>query len=127
MKLTDYLNAINYTKDSLMNTEDESVEKEYVPFVVNRCLSYFPDTVLHSNEINKLNHLEKKLQFDYFRLSLRKRKRFSKWFKKEDPEELNMIKSHFKYSNKRAKEALSILSSEDIKNIKRNTYEGGVK
>ena len=51
MKLTEYLNAINYTKESLMDTQDDQIERKYAPYVINRCLSYFIDTVIHANEI----------------------------------------------------------------------------
>jgi len=119
MKLSDFLTAINYTKESLFDTEDEMVQKDYVPYIINRCLSYFPDTILHANEMNKFNHLEKRLQFDYLKCAIRKRKRYSKWLKDETSKDLDLIKRSFKYSNRKAKEALSILSEEDIENIKK--------
>ena len=119
MKLGDFLTAINYTKESLFDTEDEMVQKDYVPFIINRCLSYFPDTILHANEMNKFNHLEKRLQFDYLKHAIRKRKRYSKWLKDETSKDLDLIKRSFNYSNRKAKEALSILSEEDIENIKK--------
>tara|TARA_R100000008_G_scaffold85899_1_gene77071 strand:- start:4180 stop:4554 length:375 start_codon:yes stop_codon:yes gene_type:complete len=119
MKLSDFLTAINYSKESLFDTEDEMVQKDYVPFVINRCLSYFPDTIFHANEMNKLNHTEKRLQFDYLRNAIRKRKRYSKWLKDETSKDLDLVKRSFNYSNKKAKEALSILSEEDIENLKK--------
>ena len=119
MKLSDFLTAINYTKESLFDTEDEMVQKDYVPVIINRCLSYFPDTIFHANEMNKLNHTEKRLQFDYLRNAIRKRKRYSKWLKDETSKDLDLVKRNFNYSNKKAKEALSILSKEDIENIKK--------
>ena len=119
MKLGDFLTAINYTKESLFDTEDEMVQKDYVPYIINRCLSYFPDTILHANEMNKFNHLEKRLQFDYLKHAIRKRKRYSKWLKDETSKDLDLIKRSFNYSNRKAKEALSILSEEDIENIKK--------
>lgn len=119
MKLSDFLTAINYTKESLFDTEDEMVQKDYVPFIINRCLSYFPDTIFHANEMNKLNHTEKRLQFDYLRNAIRKRKRYSKWLKDETSKDLDLVKRSFNYSNRKAKEALSILSKEDIENIKK--------
>ena len=119
MKLSDFLTAINHTKESLFDTEDEMVQKDYVPFVINRCLSYFPDTILHANEMNKFNHLEKRLQFDYLSHAVRKRKRYSKWLKDETTKDLDLIKRSFNYSNRKAKEAQSILSKEDIENIKK--------
>jgi hypothetical protein len=80
-ELKDYLKAINYTKEHLMDTEDEEWEKKYLPFIVNRCLAPFPDTLLLVNEINQLPHLDKKLQFDFYLNTLRPRKRFSPWLK----------------------------------------------
>ncbi|MBC8442663.1 MAG: DNA polymerase clamp loader subunit A [Proteobacteria bacterium] len=118
MRLSDFLTAINYSKESMLDTDDEMAQKDYVPFVINRCLSYFPDTILHANEMNKCSHIEKRLQFDYLRFAIRKRKRYSKWLKDETSENLDLIKRNFNYSNSKAKEALSILTSEDIENIK---------
>tara|TARA_B100001059_G_scaffold205541_1_gene215663 strand:+ start:2738 stop:3127 length:390 start_codon:yes stop_codon:yes gene_type:complete len=127
MKLSDYLNSINYTKSDLFDTEDHTVEKEYVPFVVNRCLSYFPDTILYVNQMNQYCSLDKNMQFDYLRLSIRKRKRFSKWLKRESVEDLDLIKEYFSYSDVKAREALNILTPEDIDKIRQNSYRGGKK
>ena len=117
MKLGEFLTAINYSKESLFDDEN-LVEKDYVPFIINRCLSYFPDTILYSNEMNRLNQIEKRVHFDYLRVSIRKRKRFSKWFKEEKYKDLEMIKKMYDYSNKRAKEVMSILSEEEIQKIR---------
>ncbi len=125
MKLSDYLNSINYTKQDLFDTEDHTVEKEYVPFVTNRCLSYFPDTILYVNQMNKYCSLDKKMQFDYLRMSIRKRKRFSKWLKRESVENLELIKTYFNYSDTKAREALEILSPEDVEKIRQMSYQGG--
>ena len=126
MKLTDYLNAINYSKKNLMNTDDEMVERKYPAYVVNRCMSYFPDTILHANEMNRLCHLDNEMQFTYYLHSLRKRKRFSKWLKKEESDDLSIVKQYFGYNNKRAEEALSILSDIDIQSIRAEMNTGGV-
>tara|TARA_Y100001937_G_C6966488_1_gene261254 strand:+ start:199 stop:588 length:390 start_codon:yes stop_codon:yes gene_type:complete len=125
MKLTEYLNALNYTKENLFDTEDHLVEKEYAPFVVNRCLSYFPDTILYVNQMNHFCSLDKRMQFDYLRLSMRKRKRFSKWLKRESVQDLELIKEYFNYSDSKAREALDILTKEDIDNIRQKMYRGG--
>lgn len=127
MKLTDYLNAINYSKKNLMDTDDDDVERKYPAFVVNRCMSYFPDTILYANEMNRLSHLDNKMQFSYYLHSVRKRKRFSKWLKNENPADLDLIKSYFGYNNKRAREALEILSEKDIEHIRAEMNTGGVK
>ena len=112
MKLGDYLNAINYTKDSLL--EDTAAHKGYAPFVINRSLSYFPDTVLQANEMNTNHHLGKREQFDYLRHSIRKRRRFSKWLKKGTDERMESIKLFYNYGTKKALEAMRVLSDEQI-------------
>ena len=123
MNLTEYLNSINYSKKNLM--VDTDAEKSYAPYVVNRCLSYFPDTLLHANEMNRLNFLDKKVQNDYYLGSIRSRKRFSKWLKKEESDDIELIKNYFGYSDKRAREALKILTKDDIANIKKEMNIGG--
>ena len=125
MKLTDYLNSINYTKENLLDTEDELVERGYTPFVVNRCLSYFPDTIIHSNIMNENCHIDKKMQYDYYLFSIRKRKRFSKWLKKEESEKIDTIKEYFGYSNQKAKEIEDIISDSDLKNMRESMFKGG--
>ena len=125
MKLTNYLNAINYSKEPLFDTEDEFVEKEYVPYVVNRCLSYFPDTIIHANIVNQFSGMDKKMQFDFLRTAIRKKKRFSKWLKTQNPENIELVKEYFGYSNTKACEALTILSDDDILQIKALMSKGG--
>ena len=109
-----------------MNTDDDSVERKYPAYVVNRCLSYFPDTVLYANEMNRLSNLDNEMQFSYYLHSVRKRKRFSKWLKNEETDELNLVKQYYGYNSKRAREALDILSEEDIKNMRAEMNTGGV-
>ena len=118
MKLSEYLNAINYTKDDLF--ADEEADKGYVPFVINRCLSYFPDTIMQVNELNVKPNVSKKMQFDYLRNAIRKRKRFSKWLKNTKDYRLESIKLHFGYGDKKALEAMRVLSDEKIDEIHDN-------
>ena len=127
MKLTDYLNSINYTKENLLDTEDELVEKQYAPFVMNRCLSYFPDTIIHSNIMNENSHIDKKMQYDYYLASIRKRKRFSKWLKKEESEKIDTIKEYFSYSNQKAKEVEDLISDSNIEDMRESMFKGGKK
>jgi hypothetical protein len=115
MKLSDYLTAINYTKEPLLD-EDCKV-KDYTPFVINRCLSYFPDTILHSNLMNQYNAIHKKMQFDYYVNVLRKRKRYSKWLKKENEEEFLAVKEYFGYSDSKTKEIIDILTENQKREI----------
>ena len=126
MKLSEYLNAINYTKENLLDTEDESVEKEYTPFVVNRCLSYFIDTVLYVNEMNRLPHTDKNMQFEYLLTSIRKNKRYSKWLKRESEKNLDIVKEFYGYSDTKAREILDIITEDDIIWMKQMIDTGGL-
>ena len=124
-ELKDYLNAINYTKEPLMNTEDEQWEKKYPPFCVNNCVAPFPDTVMLLNEINQLHHLDNKLQFDFLINSLRPRKRYTPWLKATKLENLEYVKEYYGYNNEKAKAALDILNDEQISAIKTRLNKGG--
>jgi len=124
-ELKDYLNAINQTKESLMDGEDETWEKKYPPFVVNKCLMPFQDTILFVNEINQLPNIDKKLQFDFFLNSLRPRKRYSPWAKASKLDNLEYVKEFYGYNNEKAKAALDILDDEQIATIKERTNKGG--
>tara|TARA_R100000315_G_C5229374_1_gene140285 strand:- start:1526 stop:1909 length:384 start_codon:yes stop_codon:yes gene_type:complete len=127
MKLTDFLNSINHTKEDLFKDDVEHAEKAYQPFIVNRSLSYFPDTIFHSNEMNILHDIDEKMQYDYLKLSVRKRKRFSKWVKNEKIEHMDLIKEYFNYSNTKAQESLRVLTDDQISKIKQEMDLGGVK
>ncbi len=120
----DFINAINLTKKNLF--EDPQAEKDYLPFLVNRGLSYFPDTVLYANEMNRNSGIPKDWQFSFFLNTIPKKKRFSKWHKKDaDSESLTLVKEYFGYSSEKALEALSILSDEQLAMIKEKLYKGG--
>jgi len=125
IKPFDYVNAINYSKKDIMQTRDD--EKVYVPFMVNRSLSYFSDTVLLANEMNKYHHLDSRLQFSFLINIIRKRKRFSKWVKPELENDLESVKEYYGYSNEKARQILSLLSPSQIKQIKEKVNKGGRK
>ena len=124
-ELKEYLNAINHRKKPLMDTEDEAWEKKYPPFVVNRCISPFLDTIMLVNEMNRLHHLDKKLQFDFLLNSIRTRKRFAPWMKANKISNLEYVKEFYGYSNAKAKSALTILTNEQVKQIKTSLNKGG--
>ena len=125
--LTKYLTAINYSKEKLLDTDDREWEKKYPPFIINKGLSYFSDTIMYANEMNKLHHATKHMQFSFFLNSIKSRKRFSKWLKASKIKDLDVIKQHFGYSNKKAQEVLSILTKKQIDYIKERLYKGGRK
>ena len=121
----EFVNAINYTKKNIMI--DDITEKAYAPYMVNRQLSYFPDTVLAANEMNRNHHLDNRLQFDFFINIIRKRKRFSKWYKPETISDLEAVKKYYGYSNEKARQVLTLLSPEHINELKRKVTTGGRK
>jgi hypothetical protein len=118
MKLTDYLNSINYEKNDLFAEDPEMAEKEYAPFVVNRCLSYFTDTILLSNQMNMHPDLSKRMQYDYLKESIRKRKRFSKWIKNEISDDLKLVVEHFNCSVPKARDIMPLLSDEFMSSLR---------
>ena len=121
----EYCNAINYTKKDIMI--DDIAEKAYSPYMVNRQLSYFPDTVLAANEMNRNHHIDNRLQFDFFINIIRKRKRFSKWFKPEQISDLEVVKQYYGYSNEKARQVLTLLSTDNINELKNKVAKGGRK
>ena len=125
MNFFDFLNAINVTKQDLIKDDPQS-EKEYVPFMVNRGLSYFHDTIMYANEMNKYASVPKKWQFDFYRNSIPKKKRFSKWHKKDqNSDDLNLVMNAYNYSSEKAAAALEILTDEQIKNLRDSYSRGG--
>jgi hypothetical protein len=124
-ELKDYLKAINETKEPLMDGEDEEWEKKYPPYIVNKCVSPFPDTIQLVNEMNQLPHLDKKLQFDFLINSLRPRKRFQPWMKAKKLDNLEYVKEFYGYNNEKARSALDILTDEQISAIKQKLNKGG--
>jgi hypothetical protein len=124
-ELKDYLNAINHEKTPLMDTEDEMWEKKYSPFIINKCLAPFPDTIHLVNEMNLHNHLDSKLQFDFFLNTVRTRKRYTPWMKASKTKNLEYVKEYYGYNNEKARSALKLLNDEQIKTIKSSLDKGG--
>ena len=120
-----YIASINNTKKDLMIGEDE--EKAYSPFMVNRGLSYFQDTVLFANEMNLASHIDHRLQYDFLRGAIRPRKRFSKWMKKQVPAKIDVIKEYYGYSNTKAEQVADLISDDDIAEMKSYLSQGGKK
>ena len=119
----DYLNSINTTKDDIM--VDDIAEKKYSSYMVNRGLSYFNDTILLANEMNYRHNIPARMQYDLLRTLVRKRKRFSKWFKAEKINDLELVKEYYGYNNQRAREALSLLPKEQLDHIRFKLRKGG--
>ena len=124
-ELKDYLNAINQNKKDLMDSEDEFWEKKYPAYIVNKALSAFPDCIVFANEMNRLHHLDKRLQFQFFLNSIRPKKRFSKWLRSSKIKNLEYVKEYYGYSNEKAKQALEILDHDQLEKIKTIINRGG--
>ena len=125
-ELKDWLNSINQTKKNLID-EDPSLEKEYPPYIINRCFSGHLDAVMFSNEMNQYHFLDKKMQYDFFINILRVKKRYSPWLRKDIIKDLDLVKRYYGYSNEKAKQALRILSKEQLNFIKSKFETGGKK
>tara|TARA_B100000035_G_scaffold72423_1_gene59747 strand:- start:325 stop:717 length:393 start_codon:yes stop_codon:yes gene_type:complete len=124
-ELKEYLKAINTSKEKLMDSEDEQWEKKYPPYIVNKCLAPFQDTIFLVNEMNMNHHMDKKLQFDFLLNTLRTRQRYTPWLKAKKEKHLECVKEYYGYSNEKAKSALSILNDEQIKTIMNSLNKGG--
>ena len=125
-ELKDWLNSINFTKKDLRE-DDPDVIKEYAPYIINRCLSGHLDCVMFVNEMNKYSFLDKDMQYSFYLNTLRKKKRFSPWLRKEKVTDLEIIKQYYGYSNEKASQALKILTHEQITFIKQRLDIGGMK
>ena len=119
----DYVNSINISKKDIMT--DDISEKAYPAFMVNRALSYFNDTVLYANEMNVNHHLDNILQYHFLINIVRKKKRFSKWLKPQEVNNLELIKEYYGYSNEKAKSVLPLFNNEQIELLKQRIYKGG--
>ena len=126
MELKDWLNSINFNKDDLTSDDPECI-KEYPSYIVNRCLSGHLDTILYANEMNLYPNLDKDMQYQFFLNSLRKRKRFSPWLRKDKVDNLNIIKKYYGYSNEKALQALRLLTQQQLDYIKKRLDTGGMR
>ena len=125
-ELKDWLNSINFTKDNLVE-EDPNAIKDYPPYIINRCLSGHLDSIMFANEMNKYPNLDKDLQYSFYLNTLRKKKRFSPWLRKDKVTDLEIVKQYYGYSNEKASQALRILTLDQINFIKQRLDTGGMK
>ena len=126
-ELKEYLNAINFTKKNVMDSEDKMWIKKYPAFIVNKILSGFSDTLMLVNEMNRCHFLDKDMQFHFLINSVRSRKRFSPFLRANKLRNIECVKEYYGYSNEKAKSALNILTKEQLKLIKESLYKGGTK
>jgi hypothetical protein len=125
MELKDWLNSINFNKNNLIE-EDPDLIKDYPPYIINRCLSGSLDCILFANEMNRYPNLDKDMQYNFYLNTLRKKKRFSPWLRKEKVTDLQSVKQYYGYSNEKASQALKILSKQQLEFIKQRLEKGGL-
>ena len=121
-ELKDWLNSVNFTKEDLY----EDI-KSYPPYIINRCLSGYIDCIMYANEMNMYHQLDKDMQYSFYLNSLRKRKRFSPWLRKDKVKDLECVKQYYGYSNEKASQALNILTKDQLNFIKQRLDIGGTK
>jgi hypothetical protein len=125
MELKDWLNSINFSKENLI--ENPSDAKDYPAYIINKCLSSHIDSILFANEMNMNHHLDKDMQYLFYLNTLRKRKRFSPWIRKDKITDLECVKKYYGYSNEKAIQALKILNKTQLNFIKTKLDIGGKK
>ena len=123
-QLKDYLYSINQSKKNILDDDKDAVRK-YPAFVVNKCLSSFTDTILFVNEMNKNSHLPNKLQYDFLLNSVKPRKRFSPWTRKDSIDYLELVKEYYGYNDDKALQALRILTKDQLNHITKALSKGG--
>lgn len=127
-KLTpfDFVTSISFSKENLF-MEDDSTDKFYNAYIVNRALSFSPDMVLFANEMNQHNQIPVKNQWEFLSSSIRKKKRYDKWVKAEkESETLTLIKTYYNYSNEKAKQVLPIITDDHVEYMKKKLDRGGL-
>ena len=120
----DIINAINTHEVDLVNPDNEAQCKREA-FIVNKGLSYGPDTVIYANEMNARSHLDYQLQFDFLINTIRPRKRYNKWLKAETVEVLDVVQEYYGYSINKARQVLPLLTPEQLMYIKKRLNKGG--
>ena len=126
-ELKHYLKSINETKENLLDSDDPMWTKKYSPYIINKCLAPFNDTIMLVNEMNMRHHLDSKLQYDFLLNTIRSKKRYAPWVKGDKLKDLEYVKEYFGYSNEKAKAALKLLDNEQINTIKDSLNKGGIK
>lgn len=120
----DFVNDISHGKKDLITNEPEC-ERLYQPFLVNKSLSYFSDTIMYVNEVNRRHAVDNKLQYHFLLNSIRPLKRFAKWAKKVENDDFEAVQQYYQYNNEKTVHALSLLSSDQISLIKEKLEKGG--
>ena len=126
-ELKEYLNAINFTKKNLMDSDDLLWQKKYPAFIVNKILSGFQDCIMLIHDMNRNHFVDKDMQFQFLLNSIRSKKRYSPFLRSSKLKDLDVVKEYYGYNNEKAKVALDILTKDEVKLIKEKLFKGGTK
>lgn len=128
MKLWDFVNDINGKQANILEdcANPDLAKKVYVPFIINKQMSYFPDTILYAQQMNLHHHAPNDAQYFYYLNSIRPRKRFCKWSKRQESEDIDLVRRHYGYDINKAEQALSLLSPDDLQNLREKYDTGGL-
>jgi hypothetical protein len=127
-KLFDYVNSVTHGKQNMMRDTENDVlaEKGYNAFIVNKALSYFPDTILHANIMNTCHHLDNRPQYEFLLNSIRPKKRFAKWVKDAGDKDLEIVCEYYQCNRNIGRDYLSLLSSEQLNIMEQQLQTGGI-
>ena len=126
--LKDYLNSINLNKKNLMDEDsDPAWKSKYPAYIINKCMSHHMDTIVFANEMNRYPNLDKRLQYDFYIHTVRPKRRFSPWAKKQQVKDLDLVKKYYGYSSEKANQALRILTPDQLNYIRQKLSKGGKK
>jgi len=121
--LNEILKSLNQTKNE--DLIDDFNANDYVPFIINRAFSFYPDTVMFANDLNRFSNIDKTMQYKYYCSGLKKKSRFSPWLKASKIENLELISDYYQVSRREAKELLNFLTTDDIEKINKALNKGG--
>jgi len=123
----DYTNSISQNKKNLMRgtANDTIAEKEYDAFLNNRAFSYHADTIFYANEMNRRSYIDNLLQYEYLLNIIRPKKRYAKWAKKDNDGDVLLVKEYYGYNDSKARQALAILTDEQLSSIRIKMHKGG--
>jgi len=114
---------------SILQTKQDVLtnENDYVPYIVNKALSFHYDCILHANRMNFYPNTDKRMQYQYYLNTIRSYKRpFRKWHKAETDEDLTNVMEYYGFSLSKAREALVLLTDSQLSLIKKSLYKGGL-
>jgi hypothetical protein len=124
--MSEKLSPFDYIK-TILNTGEQLDPSGYNPFMVNRGLSFYRDTVFYANEMNRYHGLDYDMQYKFLNGVVKKHKRpYAKWEKADKKDEVILaVCEAFKVNRQRALEIIRTLNNDNLEQIKESLYKGG--